>query len=77
MPVKPPKGFEERRYDRYGEFRCLAHAEGYLMVRRFGRGVSIMSVEQWNKMPVVEDKVTVLPTPFPAFGSGNFKLEIP
>lgn len=75
--TKPPPNRTERRYDKFGEFRVLAEAEGYLMVRRRGCGVSVMTVADWERMPLVESaKVVHLPQPLPPFGSGKFRLEI-
>lgn len=44
----------EKRYDKLGEMRCVARAEGRLMVRRFGRAVSSFTMDQkeWDASPV-------------------------
>lgn len=41
---------DERRFDRYGEFRSIAFAEGHVMCRRKGRMVVVMSQEEWDAM---------------------------
>jgi hypothetical protein len=38
----------ERRYDRYGEFRLMAEADGYVMARRQGRMPFIVKRKEWD-----------------------------
>lgn len=49
----------ERRYDRYGEFRLIVRAEGYVMFRRRGRAVRVMSEADWDKL--AREPVSTIP----------------
>lgn len=40
----------ERRYDRFGQFRILARVEGYVVCRRKGRAVVVMSEVEWQDL---------------------------
>lgn len=43
----------EVRYDEYGQFRCMAFAEGWIMFRRFRGGTGAMTLREWNALSVV------------------------
>jgi hypothetical protein len=40
----------EYRYDKYGRFRLIVRAEGYVMARRTGCGPVIMSEKEWSAL---------------------------
>ncbi len=40
----------ERRWDRYGEFRSLAFAEGWIMYRRKGAATGAMPLKEWDAL---------------------------
>lgn len=40
----------ERRFDRYGEFRLLAAAEGYVLFRRKGCVPGVMPIDEWDAL---------------------------
>ena len=40
----------ERRFDELGEFRLMAHADGYLMVRRKGAVPFVMASVEWPQL---------------------------
>lgn len=41
----------ERRFDRYGEFRLLAAAEGWVLYRRKGAATGAMTIREWDDLP--------------------------
>lgn len=56
-------GNPERRYDRYGEFRWMTEAEGYVMCRRKGCGPFVLTRREWDALarrPELVDKPDLL-----------------
>lgn len=49
----------ERR-DRYGPFRLMAIAEGYVMFRRKGGKPYVATIDEWIEMGAADAKVTPL-----------------
>jgi hypothetical protein len=49
-----PKG--ERRKDAHGELRLVGRAEGYVMCRRKGCAVNVMSEREWQKLPALTEQ---------------------
>lgn len=47
----------ERRYDCYGEFRLMAEAEGYVLVRRKGAMAAMMTRKDWDNLAKTEAEV--------------------
>jgi hypothetical protein len=40
----------ERRWDQYGEWRCMAVVEGWVMCRRKGAMPHVMTVKEWSAL---------------------------
>jgi hypothetical protein len=40
----------ERRFDRYGEFRLMAAAEGFVMYRRKGCCTGVKTIQEWDAL---------------------------
>ena len=47
MPTER-KPLAEKRYDRYGEFRLITEAEGYVMARRKGCTPFLITRTEWD-----------------------------
>ncbi len=45
MNNNPKRG--DLRYDQYGQMRCMAHAENWVMFRRKGSAAGCMSAYDW------------------------------
>lgn len=48
VPSEPKRG--DVRYDRYGEFKCMAVADGYVMYRRPFSMPFVMTIREWQAL---------------------------
>lgn len=56
----------QRRCDCFGDIKCIAEADNYLMVRRTHSIPYVMSLKEWNRLPVAEIFIPPEDRPKPA-----------